>query len=388
MEKRIDRRNAARVLIVEDDATTAILLSEVLSEDRHVVRTAASGREALRELKKNPSDVILCDLNLPDMSGLALLKKLRQSRRAFIPVIIISARADKDALVSGLAFAEDYLTKPVDPVELRARVRSMLRLKTSHDQAVDLNRSLETRVNDRTRALIDANKQLQAEVRRRTKSEREVRRLAAAVSRIQEEERARFSREIHDALGTSLLTLKLLIQTHFARRNARPKELKALSQVLELVDETTENARSLAHSLSPAVLSRLGFKAAVGTLLERLQASHRKITFKFTAPEYFPELSETWNREVYRIIQEAVLNSVKHAAPSEISVSISVDPSRITVRITDDGRGLTRSTNGGIGLLLMRERAAMLNASIKVDSRRETGMEVALECKNWKKHRA
>lgn len=386
MEKQNERTSSARILIIEDDRTTSLILSEILKLDKHTVKTASTGRSALERLASFKPDVILSDLNLPDEDGLSLLRQIRTARnRPFTPVIVVSARDDTAALVEGLEYAEDYLIKPVDPVELRARVRSMVRLKSMHNSIEELNRSLESRVRERTEELSQSNKKLQQEAKLRTKSETEVRRLSRMISDLQETERARFAREIHDALGTSLLTLKLMIQTNFHKldRSGRQKDL--LKEMIHLVDETTRSARELAHSLSPAILTRIGFPAAVKELVENLRAANPQIRFRCETGQDFPRMSESWNREVYRLIQEALTNALKHSGADEITVYLSVKNGLSKAGVRDNGKGIGKQKKSGIGLLVMRERAASVGWYLSIKSNKGKGTEVSIERKNRKK---
>jgi DNA-binding response OmpR family regulator len=113
------------VLVVDDDPDLCQLVGTALRRDGHVVHAAeslAAGRDALQ---KNPPDVVVLDLDLPDGSGLELCRELRQSG-ATVPVLILTASGQVAARVEGLdAGADDYLVKPFAVAELRARVRAL-----------------------------------------------------------------------------------------------------------------------------------------------------------------------------------------------------------------------------------------------------------------------
>jgi two-component system KDP operon response regulator KdpE len=134
-------QKGARILIVEDDEQLGRMLRIMLSQAGHAVTTAATGAEGLEFLDRLRFDLLLLDLNLPDIEGPALIKEAMESATG-APIIVISARSmvrDKiDALDLG---AFDYVAKPFDPDELLARIRVALRY-----QGVDVNRAERSKV--------------------------------------------------------------------------------------------------------------------------------------------------------------------------------------------------------------------------------------------------
>jgi putative two-component system response regulator len=125
----------ARVLVVDDDPKVRALLERILRKDGHEIVTAENGQTALAAVDRQAPDVILSDVTMPGMDGFELCQRLKLNvATRLIPVVMVTGLADRDNRIKGVEIgADEFLTKPVDPQELRARVRSMMRLKRYTD---------------------------------------------------------------------------------------------------------------------------------------------------------------------------------------------------------------------------------------------------------------
>jgi two-component system cell cycle response regulator CtrA len=139
-----------RVLLIEDDSATARSIELMLKIENYNVYTTALGEEGIDLGKLYDYDIILLDLNLPDMSGFEVLKKLRVSK-VKTPTLILSGLAGIEDKVNGLGFgADDYMTKPFHKDELVARINAIVRRSKGHAQSViqidDLVLNLDTKM--------------------------------------------------------------------------------------------------------------------------------------------------------------------------------------------------------------------------------------------------
>lgn len=141
-----------KVLIVDDDPKASVIAKARLAKEELDIICVKDGKSALAAARQNKPDLIILDIDMPEMSGFEVCKILKDDiELCTIPVIFLTAWDDNKSRVKGLDLgAEDYVTKPFDAFELRARVKAVLRTKQLQDQLSTLNRELEVRVEKRT----------------------------------------------------------------------------------------------------------------------------------------------------------------------------------------------------------------------------------------------
>jgi signal transduction histidine kinase len=200
------------------------------------------------------------------------------------------------------------------------------------------------------------------------------------VNNAQEEERARLARELHDETVQSLIALghKAQMAQRYLTRDPKQLELRIV-EFREMIAQSIEEVRRFSHALHPHYLEELGLVAALKALTRDAEAEFLvRGTLSRSTPER--ELA------VYRIIQEALNNAVRHAKSSSIRVELHMQGSQLKLQVCDDGVGFVVPTNftdltraGHFGLIGMRERALLCNGALQIVSTPNQGTSVTLE---------
>jgi signal transduction histidine kinase len=181
-----------------------------------------------------------------------------------------------------------------------------------------------------------------------------------------EEERRRLRRDLHDGIGPALAGLTLKTET--ARTllppgtDAASRQLRALS---EEIRRTVVDVRRLVEGLRPPALDELGLAGACAQAIERLTAGSGLVA-KVDACDDLAALPAAVEVAAYRIVVEAVTNTVRHARARHCRVSMALTPAGLVVEVTDDGTGLLGAAHHGHGLAIMRERAEELGGTVTV----------------------
>ncbi len=157
----------SKVLIIDDLVSNLSLIVNILSYSNIETFVAKSGKQALEIIKTSPPDLILLDIMMPEMNGFELCEILKENRETKdIPIIFLTARNDLEATLKGLELgAVDYIVKPVQSLELVKRVSNHLELKRARDMLEDINKNLESKIQERTHEL-----QKEIEEKKRTES--------------------------------------------------------------------------------------------------------------------------------------------------------------------------------------------------------------------------
>ena len=202
----------------------------------------------------------------------------------------------------------------------------------------------------------------------------------AALLRIQEDERRRIARELHDGINQQLAVLVIglgrLVQNP---QSARATIRRQLNELRDQAAELAQDVRALSHRLHPAILEHLGLNSALRSLCARISQSEG-IPIRFVADRGQPP-----NREIslslYRIAQESLHNVAKHSQASQAEVRLEHSKNRFRMRVRDDGIGFSRRADAddpGIGLTGMAERARLVGGRFHVQSSPRRGTTICV----------
>lgn len=309
----------------------------------------------------------------------------RQARRLFLGILLVWT-----AIVIGAAMGLMSLE--------RKRSASKQALRTAHDQllsqAEELKRHREhltELVCLRTKELTSANKSLMQKIAERRqaeealkRSEKQLRRLSSMILTAQEEERRKISRELHDELGQSLAVMKFQVRAVEKQLREDQGALKAeCENTLQYMNTVIENVRRLSRDLCPPLLQDMGLTRALRWLADNLKKSYgiRLVLDAADVDHLFPKNAQT---NIYRIVQEALTNIMKHSGAANARVVIRRGRGSVAVFIEDDGKGFRKDDVAahdpeakGLGLVSMEERVGMLGGSLSIWSEQGRGTRVS-----------
>lgn len=201
---------------------------------------------------------------------------------------------------------------------------------------------------------------------KRIKNEQErIQKFTQRLITVQEEERSRVSRELHDSIGQNLLVIKNMLGFYPGKNPYFENDLDKLKNIL---GESLDELRNISSSLHPHQLRRLGFKKTIQAMINKLNDSS-VAGIIFHSDIEVENLNEPYDINVYRIIQESVNNVIKHSKAKNCSVTVKKNVDVIEVLITDDGIGFETSAVGsGLGLVGIKERALLINGELNINS--------------------
>ena len=217
---------------------------------------------------------------------------------------------------------------------------------------------------------------LEGVVKRRTE---EIRRLSARLLEAQEHERAALARELHDELGQILTVLRMdavWLEKRFAQSD--PAGAKRATSMCRLVEETIGDVRAMAYRLRPVILDDLGLVAALDSLARDMER-RSGVTCVCEAEGEVGRAEKEVSSTVYRIVQEAMTNAIRHAKAEKVTIKLRIVDGSIVARVTDNGVGFdVNALDGrGFGLTGMRERAALVGGTLDVKTAQGLGTSVS-----------
>ncbi len=279
-------------------------------------------------------------------------------RRGTMSVSSAPIRDGEGTIIAGVVVFHDITERKQAEQELR-RIRE----------------ELEVRVAERTAALAEANKSLRTEVSERRVAERTRNQLLRRLVDIQEEERSRIARELHDQMGQQLTALKLGLDALDADGHDGTSRHLRVQGLLELARQVGHDMHRIAWELGPAVLDGYDLPTALSSYADEW-SGHSRVPVQFhCAGEWSTRLPSQVEATVYRIVQEALTNVSKHSLATRLSLIVERREDQVLAIVEDDGIGFNveemasrTSPNRGLGLPGMRQRVEAVGGSIQIES--------------------
>ncbi|HVI11093.1 MAG TPA: sensor histidine kinase, partial [Candidatus Binatia bacterium] len=257
------------------------------------------------------------------------------------------------------------LERPLRPVTLISAARSALLARRRQYEVRD-HLQKRTAAEEALRRAHDA---LESLVEERTNA---LRRLSVKLLRVQDEERRRIARELHDSLGQDLTAAKISLD--MLAKDTR-FDSTHLRDVQQLVDRSISDTRTLSHLLHPPLLDEAGFASAAIWYVEGF-GQRSGIATRLKLPEHIHRLPRRSETALFRIMQEALTNVHRHSKSPAVDVSVTVDAKQIVLTVKDSGVGLPKDVlerfwktgNVGVGLAGIRERLKELGGQLEIES--------------------
>jgi len=336
------------ILMVDDQPGKLLTYEAILKELGENLIKARSGREALDYLLKIDIAVVLMDVSMPELDGFELADMIRQHPRfQKTAIIFISAvhLTDLDRLKAYQRGAVDYVSVPIVPELLRAKVQVFADLHRKTQQLELLTRDL--------------------------------RALSARLIATQDEERRHIARDLHDSVGQLIAALSM--NNGLVCRQAHklsPEAADALRENAAIVEQLSKETRTISHLLHPPLLDEIGLLPAIKMFAEGFgNRSHVHVAVELS-PE-IGRLPPSVEISIFRIVQECLTNVYRHSGSKTARIKMWLSQeSLLTVQVCDQGKGMSFAnralasvgTNHGVGLSGMRERVRELGGTLEIQS--------------------
>lgn len=327
------------ILIVDDQPAKLLTYEAMLEQLGENLIKANSGMEALEHLLKHDIALVLMDVNMPGMDGFETAHMIHDHPRfQNLPIVFISGIhiTDLDHLKGYRHGAVDYVSVPVVPELLRAKVRVF------------------------------------AELHRKT---RQLELLTARMTLVQDEERRRIARELHDSVGQFIAAIS--INTSLIQAESQKLSLsagKCLAENATMLQQVSSEIRTISHLLHPPLLDEVGLPSALRWFVDGFAERSRIATTLELAAD-FPRLPNEVELSIFRVIQECLTNIHRHSGSPTAGIRVVVDGACVRVEVEDAGKGIpldkvafTSLSQTGVGLRGMRERLRRLGGTLQFTS--------------------
>ena len=346
------------------------------------VYTAQRGLEGIELAKKEQPDAILLDIIMPGMDGYEVCERLKNDiLTKHIPVIMITA-IRTDSQVHGKALekgAEALFSKPIDLEQLATHLDFVLTSKEEEHQLRTDKEKLEELVQARTKEITRTNKKLRLEISERKLTDQKFRDLTKHIEEVREKERARIALDLHDDLGQRLTALNMDVAWIRKQLSENQSEIfDKTNAMTELLNETIRTVQKISSELRPSILDDLGLVAVIEWQLDEFTRNSSIDTIEKNLPEYL-DVDEEVSITMFRIMQEALTNIIRHAHASVISVGLYSKNGMLKLVITDNGFGISDEAlenQYSYGLMGMKERASSHGGEVSIIGNKEGGTKI------------
>ncbi|MEI6167808.1 MAG: response regulator [bacterium] len=364
--KRALAASPPNVLVVDDAPANLELLAGILRERGIEPRPVLSGQQALMAALADPPDLILLDINMPEMNGFEVYERLKkEDALKDIPVIFITATDETADKVKAFSMgAVDYVTKPFRAEEVCARCETHLRL-----------RNLQVKLADAVSELKATNVTLDQHVE-------QLRKLTAKVAQTDECERKRMSMILHDQLQQILVAA--IIKVGLLDRLAPEKDFAlAIREVRKLLDTMLTVSRSVTTDLFPPIIIDAGLVPGLRWLADWMCEKHGLLVV--VTGDKAINVPESLRLLIFQTVRELLCNIVKHAKTTSAEVDLDLSAAALLrVVVTDHGVGFSPDvlaalfTSEGLGLFFLRERLACIGGTLDVATSSTQGAQVSI----------
>jgi signal transduction histidine kinase len=344
------------ILLVEDNPGDVAFLSRMLAKGGNFSFNLTT-IELLSQFPRFPTkdqfDIILLDLSLPDSQGLQTFT-LVQGLAPGVPIVVLTGLDDEELGIQAVRLgAQDYLVKgQVDKNLLIRAFRYAIERKHTEERLLAYQKQLRT--------------------------------LASKLSRTEEQERRNIANDLHDNLAQNLAIAKMRLGP-LLKTSAVGEISDSLNEIRTLIGQAIKYTRSLIFEISSPVLYTLGFESAIESLIEHFEAQYH-LPISFEKDQWPKPLDDDIQGVLFRAVRELLINTVKHAEASEVSVSIQKINNHIRIKVEDNGRGfdpsqirLNGEESGGFGLFHIRERIDFLGGAFEINAQSGHGTCVTLQ---------
>ena len=245
--------------------------------------------------------------------------------------------------------------------DITQEVQAAEELRRAHDE-------LEHRVQERTADLVQSNQFLQAEIIERKEAEQQVQELSRRMMRVQEEERRNLARELHDGATQNLVALTLNMAPILEAIDIAPATRAMMEECVRLIDESTNELRTISYLLHPPLLEELGLSRTLRGYVEGF-SKRSGIAVTLTTQGELDKLGFDVELAVFRIVQESLSNVHRHSHSSTAHILLVRQGSSLNLDISDQGRGIPAGKdNTGVGIAGIRERVRLLKGTVTIRS--------------------